>query len=70
MQALSSIMIIITCTLLILAVLIQNSKGGGISSNFKVATQVIGARRGTQLIEKATWTLAILFLVFTVLYKF
>lgn len=67
MQAILTIAIIIVCVLLILVVLVQNSKGGGISSNFSAANQIMGARRGTDFIEKATWTLAILLLVFSLL---
>lgn len=62
-----SIAIIIVCFLLILVVLMQNSKGGGISSQFGAATQIMGVRRGADVIEKATWTLAILLLVFSLL---
>ena len=58
MQTLLTIAIIIVCVLLILVVLVQNSKGGGISSNFSAANQIMGARRGTDFIEKATWSLA------------
>lgn len=58
-----SILLIIVCALLILVVLMQNSKGGGISSQFGGATQIMGVRRGADVIEKATWTLAILLLV-------
>jgi len=67
MQAVLTIAIIIVCILLIVVVLVQNSKGGGISSNFSAANQIMGARRGTDFIEKATWTLAILLLVFSLL---
>ena len=67
MQAFLTVGIIIVCVLLILVVLVQNSKGGGISSNFSAANQIMGARRGTDFIEKATWTLAILLLVFSLL---
>src|SRR3954465_12434611 len=67
MQAILTIGIIVVCVLLILVVLVQNSKGGGISSNFSTANQIMGARRGTDFIEKATWTLAILLLVFSLL---
>lgn len=62
-----SVILIIICALLILVVLVQNSKGGGIASNFSAANQIMGARRGTDFIEKATWTLAILLLVFSLL---
>ncbi len=67
MQSILTIAIIIVCVLLILVVLVQNSKGGGISSNFSAANQIMGARRGSDFIEKATWTLAILLLVFSLL---
>jgi len=67
MQAFLTVAIIIVCVLLILVVLIQNSKGGGISSNFTAANQIMGARRGTDFIEKTTWTLAILLLVLSLL---
>ncbi len=67
MQTVLTIAIIVVCVLLILVVLVQNSKGGGISSNFSAANQIMGARRGTDFIEKATWTLAILLLVFSLL---
>lgn len=54
-----SILIIIVCLLLILVVLIQNSKGGGIQSQFGAANQIMGVKRGTEVIEKLTWGLAI-----------
>jgi preprotein translocase subunit SecG len=45
--------------LLMLAVLIQNPKGGGIDSTFGgQAQQLFGAARSTDFIEKATWVLA------------
>jgi len=54
-----SVLIIIACILLILIVLVQNSKGGGLASNFASSTQVMGARKTADFLEKATWTLAI-----------
>ena len=62
-----SVILIIICALLILVVLVQNSKGGGIQSQFSAANQIMGVRRGADFIEKATWTLAILLLVFSLL---
>lgn len=67
MQTFLTIAIIIVCVLLILVVLIQNSKGGGISSNFTAANQIMGARRGTDVVEKTTWALAIVLLVLCLL---
>lgn len=50
---------IIVCVLLILIILIQNSKGGGLASNFSSSNQIMGVRKTTDFLEKSTWTLAI-----------
>ncbi|MGB0850779.1 MAG: preprotein translocase subunit SecG, partial [Bacteroidia bacterium] len=55
----------IASVLLILAVLIQNPKGGGIAANFSAANQIAGVKKTNEFIEKATWTLAIALLVFS-----
>ena len=44
--------------LLILVVLLQNSKGGGLDSSFGNVSQLGGVAQSTETIEKATWTLA------------
>jgi len=62
-----SILIIVVCILLILVVLVQNSKGGGIQSQFGAATQIMGVKRGTEFIEKATWGLAIALILLSIL---
>lgn len=54
-----AVLIVIVCILLILVVLIQNSKGGGLASSFASSNQVMGVRRTADVLEKATWTLAI-----------
>lgn len=62
------IIIIVVCVLLSLAVLIQNPKGSGLGAGFaNIGNQVMGARRATETIEKATWTLAIALLALTLL---
>lgn len=53
-----SILILISAILLILIVLIQNSKGGGLASGFSSSNQIMGVRKTTDFLEKATWTLA------------
>lgn len=53
-----SILILIAAILLILIVLIQNSKGGGLASGFSSSNQIMGVRKTTDFLEKATWTLA------------
>ncbi len=61
MYGLLIILLCLACLLLILAVLIQNSKGGGLSSaitGVSNAQQLLGAVRSADLIEKITWYLA------------
>ena len=53
-----SILILIASILLILIVLIQNSKGGGLASGFSSSNQIMGVRKTTDFLEKATWSLA------------
>jgi preprotein translocase subunit SecG len=65
-----SVLILITCILLGLIVLVQNSKGGGLASNFQSSSQVMGVRQTADFLEKATWTLAIVLLVFSLLSVF
>ena len=38
--------------------MIQNSKGGGMAAGFSSSNQVMGVRKTTDFLEKATWTLA------------
>lgn len=66
MSAAISILIILCCLVLILAVLIQNPKGGGLASGFQSGSQVMGVRRTADFLEKATWTLAVLLFVFSI----
>lgn len=65
MYVLITVLIIIICVLLSAVVLIQNPKGGGVSSSFSGASQqLFGASRSSDVVEKTTWTLAVLMLVF------
>jgi len=57
-------LIIICSVLLVLIILIQNPKGGGLSSSFGGgASQMMGVKKTTDFLEKATWTLAITMIV-------
>ncbi|TDO03324.1 preprotein translocase subunit SecG [Sunxiuqinia elliptica] len=67
MYTLITVLIFITCVLLILIVLVQNSKGGGLASNFQSSNQIMGVRKTTDFLEKATWVLAAALLFFSVL---
>ena len=57
------VLIIITCVILGFIVLIQNSKGGGLASNFAGSNQIMGVRKTTDFLEKATWGLATFIMV-------
>lgn len=65
-----SILIVIACVLLIGAVLIQKSKGGGLASDYSSGNQYLGYRKTTDFIEKATWTLAIFICVVSICASF
>ncbi|MEN8224579.1 MAG: preprotein translocase subunit SecG [Bacteroidota bacterium] len=58
-----SVLILMISALIILVVLVQNSKGGGLASNFSGSNQYMGVRKTADFLEKATWTLAIALLV-------
>jgi preprotein translocase subunit SecG len=58
MYTLITVLIFIVCILLVLIVLVQNSKGGGLASNFQSTGQVMGVRKTADFLEKATWGLA------------
>ena len=62
-----TILIFIVCILMILTVLVQNSKGGGLATNFSSANQVMGVRKTTDFLEKFTWSLAGTLLVLCIL---
>jgi preprotein translocase subunit SecG len=66
MYTLFVILIVIAAILMIGIVLIQESKGGGLSSSFAGYNQVAGVRKTTDFIEKATWALAAAMVIISV----
>ncbi len=60
-------LIIIASILLVLLVLIQNSKGGGLAADFASGNQVMGAPKTADFLEKATWTLVAVIAVLSIL---
>ncbi len=72
MYTIFAILIIITSILLVLVVLVQNPKGGGLSSSFGGGggNQIMGAKKTTDFLEKATWTLAIILISLSLLSNF
>ncbi len=57
------ILVVLVCALLGLIVLIQNPKGGGLSSNFSASSQLMGVQKTGDFLEKGTWILAISLMV-------
>ena len=64
------ILTLICAVLLICVVLVQKSKGGGLSSSFAGSNQIMGVRRTNSFIEKLTWGLAGVICVLAVLSTF
>ncbi|MEO8796084.1 MAG: preprotein translocase subunit SecG [Daejeonella sp.] len=61
------IVAIVVCVLLGLIILIQNPKGGGLSSGFSGSNNIMGVQRTGDLLEKGTWVLAITLMVLALL---
>lgn len=62
--------IIIFCAvLLVVAILAQNAKGGGLSSQFggSGASNMFGVKKTGDFLEKATWTLAVTIIVLSLM---
>ena len=62
-----TVLILIASVLLTLIVLVQNSKGGGLASGFSSSNQIMGVRKTTDFLEKATWGLAITVIVLCII---
>ena len=60
------LLIVIASVLMCLIVLVQNSKGGGLASGFASSNQIMGVRKTTDFLEKATWTLAAFMVILSV----
>lgn len=54
---------IFSAVLLILVVLVQKPKGGGLATQFSSSNLAFGVKRTSDFIEKATWGLAIAIIV-------
>ena len=66
MYLLFVILMVIAALLMCFIVLIQNSKGGGLASGFSSSNAIMGVRKTTDFLEKATWGLAIFMVVMSV----
>ena len=52
------VLITIVCFLLIVVVMVQNPKGGGLSSSIGGSQMLGGVQKTTDFLDKSTWTLA------------
>ena len=59
-------LIVLAAVLMCFVVLVQNSKGGGLSSSFAASNQIMGVRKTTDFIEKLTWGLAVFMVVISI----
>ena len=62
-------LIIGVCILLGLIVLVQNSKGGGLSSTFGGGNQIMGVKKTADVLEKTTWILAAILVALCLVYN-
>ena len=57
------VLIIIACVLLVIIVMAQNPKGGGLSATFGGSSAQFGVQRTNDFMEKSTWTLGAVIIV-------
>jgi preprotein translocase subunit SecG len=67
MYLLIIVLVILASILMCGIVLIQESKGGGLASSFSSSNQIMGVRKTTDFLEKATWTLIVVMIVLCVI---
>ena len=60
-------LVILASVLMCVIVLIQESKGGGLASGFSSSNQIMGVRKTTDFLEKATWGLSIAMVVLSII---
>ena len=63
------VLITIVCFLLIVVIMVQNPKGGGLSSSLGGSTQMGGVQKTTDFLDKSTWTLATIINHFDIIIK-
>ena len=61
------VLITIVCFLLIVVIMVQNPKGGGLSSTLGGSTQIGGVQKTTDFLDKSTWTLSAVLIVLILL---
>ncbi|MBA0884458.1 preprotein translocase subunit SecG [Flavobacterium undicola] len=61
------VLITIVCFLLIVVIMVQNPKGGGLSSSVGGSQMLGGVQKTTDFLDKSTWTLAIVLIALILL---
>ena len=65
-----TILILIASVLLVIVVLLQSGKDGGLASNFVAGNQTFGVRQTADLLEKVSWGLVAFILVLSIVTSF
>lgn len=65
-----TILIVLAALLLVIAVLLQSSKGEGLASNFTAGNQTFGVRETANGLEKFTWGFMVLIVVLSIVSSF
>ncbi len=61
------VLITIVCFLLIIVIMVQNPKGGGLSSSLGGSQMIGGVQKTTDFLDKSTWYLATILIVLIML---
>ena len=65
-----TVLAVMAAIILTILVLAQNSKGGGLAAGFSSSNQIMGVRKTTDFVEKATWGFASFIIVMAVIATF
>lgn len=57
------VLIAIVCFLLVVVIMVQNPKGGGLDSSFGGSTVVGGVKNTNDFLDKSTWTLGAVLII-------
>lgn len=61
------VLITIVCFLLVVVIMVQNPKGGGLSSTLGGTQMMGGVQKTTDFLDKSTWTLATILILLVLL---
>ena len=64
------VLVILASVFITIVVLLQNSKGGGLASNFAAGNQTFGVRQTADILEKITWGLVAFIFVVSIVTTF